>query len=57
MDTQLQELVDNVKVPNINILVKDAIEKLSQSELKSFDVDKFTDNVSGGELVNLILAE
>lgn len=47
VDVQLQELVDNVRVPKITILVEDAINKLAQSELKNFDVDKFTDNVSG----------
>lgn len=46
VDVQLQELVDNVRVPKITILVEDAINKLAQSELKDFDVDKFTDNVS-----------
>lgn len=46
VDVQLQELVDNVRVPKITILVEDAINKLAQSELKNFDVDKFTDNVS-----------
>lgn len=46
VDMQLQELVDNVRVPKIDIRVEEAINKLAQSELKNFDVDKFTDNVS-----------
>lgn len=44
--SQLQELVDSVQVPNIEIHVDDAIGKLAQSGLKDFDIDKFTDNVS-----------
>lgn len=46
VDVQLQELVDNVQVPKVTILVEDAINKLAQSELKNFDLDKFVDNVS-----------
>lgn len=46
IDVQLQELVDSVQVPEIEIHVDDAIKKLAQSGLKNFDVDKFTDNVS-----------
>lgn len=44
--SQLQELVDSVQVPHIEIHVDDAIKKLAQSDLKNFDLDKFTDNVS-----------
>lgn len=44
--SQLQELVDSVQVPRIEIHVDDAITKLAQSDLKNFDIDKFTDNVS-----------
>lgn len=44
--SQLQELVDSVQVPRIEIHVDDAITKLAQSDLKDFDIDKFTDNVS-----------
>lgn len=46
IDVQLQGLVDSVQVPTVNILVEDAIRKLAQSQLKDFDADKFTDNVS-----------
>lgn len=44
--SQLQELVDSIQVPSIEIHVDDAIGKLAQSGLKDFDIDKFTDNVS-----------
>lgn len=44
--SQLQELVKSVQVPRIEIHVDDAITKLAQSDLKDFDIDKFTDNVS-----------
>lgn len=44
--SQLQELVDSIQVPSIEIHVDDAITKLAQSGLKDFDIDKFTDNVS-----------
>lgn len=56
VDVQLQELVDNVRVPKITILVEDAINKLAQSELKNFDVDKFTDNVSEKSCVPRLLS-
>lgn len=46
IDIQLQGLVDSVQVPSIEIYVDDAISKLDQSDLKNFDIDKFTDNVS-----------
>lgn len=46
IDAQLQELVESVQVPTIEIYVDDAILKLAQSSLKDFDIDKFTDNVS-----------
>lgn len=55
VDAQLQELVDNVQVPNISFEVEDAIKRLQQSELKDFDVDKFVDNVSEIEKSNLNL--
>lgn len=44
--SQLKELVTNVQVPKIEIHVDDAIIKLARSDLKDFDNDKFTDNVS-----------
>lgn len=46
IDAQLQELVDSVEVPKIEIHVDEAILKLAQSDLKNFDIDKFNDNVS-----------
>lgn len=46
IDRQLQDLVDSVQVPKITINVDEAIEKLSQSRLKDFDVDKFVDNLN-----------
>lgn len=48
--SQLQELVDSVQVPRIEIHVDDAITKLAQSDLKDFDIDKFTDNVSANHI-------
>lgn len=46
IDAQLQELVNSVKVPKVALEVEDAIRKLSQSQLKDFDIDRFVDNVS-----------
>lgn len=46
IEAQLQELVDSVQVGAIEINVDEAINRLAQSDLNAFDIDKFTDNVS-----------
>lgn len=46
IESQLQELVNSVKVPKVTFEVETAIRKLSQSKLKDFDIYRFTDNVS-----------
>lgn len=46
IEDQLQELVDSVQVGTIEINVDAAINRLAQSDLNAFDIDKFTDNVS-----------
>lgn len=46
IEAQLQELVESVQVGTIEINVDEAINRLAQSDLNAFDIDKFTDNVS-----------
>lgn len=43
---QLEELVNRIQLPRIEIDVKEHIRKLAESRLSSFDIDKYRDNLN-----------
>lgn len=43
---QLEELVNSIELPRINIDVDEPIRKLAQSNLQTFDIDKYRDNLN-----------
>lgn len=44
--TQLEELVNRIQLPRIEIDVEEPIRRLAQSKLRSFDIDKYRDNLN-----------